>query len=80
MGVPDRDRDTRTDWGTQNHLEMRLAGTFGFTQQDPQGDRAPHPAPGDECWVQSDLELMRDTYTPPLMEMALTWSKGTRCA
>ena len=35
---------------------MRLAGTFGFTQQDLQGYGAPHPAPGDECWVESDLE------------------------
>ena len=29
---------------------------LGFTQQDPQGDWAPHKAPGDECWVESDLE------------------------
>ena len=29
---------------------------LGFTQQDPQGDGAPHPAPGDECWVESHLE------------------------
>ena len=57
MGVPDRDSDTRrTDWGTQNHLETRLAGTFGFTQQDPHRGWGPTPSPWGRCWVESDLE------------------------
>ena len=36
----------RRDW-------LALLGSHSRTHT---GDRAPHPAPGDECWVESDLE------------------------
>ena len=59
-GAPDRDSDRRTDRGSQR-CEPRSTWRrdwlhLGFRQQDLQGDGAPHPAHGDECWVKSDLE------------------------
>ena len=41
----------------QNHLETRLAGTFGLTQQDPHRGRGPTPSPwGRVLGAQSDLD------------------------
>ena len=55
---------------------------FGSTQQSPGTvNWAPHPAPGDECWVDSlTWKLMEDSFTMPVMQMVSTQWKGTRWA